>query len=61
MTEPDRKPPMTDSELEEALLRIAKKKFNDFFSIPTKGVGWDDMKKDLQTMKEIAGQNRDRE
>lgn len=61
MTEPDRKPPMTDRELEEALLRIAKKKFDDFFTIPTEGMGWDAMKKNLQTMKEVLGPKRDRE
>lgn len=61
MTEPDRKPPMTDSELEEALLRIAKKKFNDLITIPTEGMGWDDMKKNLQTMKEVLRPKRDRE
>ena len=61
MTEPDQKPPMTDSELEEALLRIAKKKFYDLITIPTEGMGWDDMKKNLQTMKEVLGPKRDRE
>ena len=60
MTKPTDKPAVTKSQLKDAMLRIAKRKVRDLFSIsiPTKGMGWTDMKRDIEGMKEILGLGR---
>ena len=60
MTKPTDKPAVTNRQLKDAMLRIAKRKVRDLFSIsiPTKGMGWTDMKRDIERMKEALGLGR---